>query len=125
MPRPTKYSDAKARTFCQFVSQGNFLKTACTAVGISWGTYKGWMQRKPEFAEMVRDAQVECEAFLVRSIMLEARNDPNHAKWLLTHGPMRKRWMQGGQKAVSVQASTPQPVVIRWTEREPEADDKT
>lgn len=123
MPRPTKYSEAKARTFCEFVSQGNFLKTACTAIGISWGTYKGWMQRKPEFARMVRDAQVECEAFLVRSIMLEARNDPNHAKWMLTHGPMRKRWLQG-DKALTIAPGAPQEIVIRWTDNEAEADEK-
>lgn len=121
--RPTKYSEAKARRFCEFVAQGNFLKTACHAIDISWGTYKSWMQRKPEFAKMVRDAQVECEAFLVRSIMLEARNDPNHAKWMLTHGPMKKRWMQTSEKSVSVATSTPTPVVIKWTENEDEANE--
>ena len=64
----TKYTEIKAHNICNHISNGNTLKAAAAAEGISERTIHRWKKEKPKFEEMVDQAVAVSEARLVQKI---------------------------------------------------------
>ncbi len=63
-----KYTEIKAHNICNHISNGNTLKAAAAAEGVSERTLHRWKKDKPEFEEMVNQAVAVSEARLVQKI---------------------------------------------------------
>ena len=63
-----KYTEIKAHNICNHISNGNTLKAAAAAEGVSERTFHRWKKDKPEFEEMVNQAVAVSEARLVQKM---------------------------------------------------------
>ena len=63
-----KYTEIKAHNICNHISNGNTLKAAAVAEGVTERTFHRWKKEKPEFQEMVNQAVAVSEARLVQKI---------------------------------------------------------
>lgn len=91
MGRKTKLNQPLQERICQLISAGNYIKTACQAVGISEQTYINWMKwgeksRKGvyfEFFESVKKAEAQSVARNVAVIQSAAKETWQAAAWWL------------------------------------------
>jgi len=89
--RKTKLNPQLQERICQLISAGNYIKTACQAVGISEQTYINWMKRGEksqkglyfEFFESVKKAEAQSIARNVAVIQSAAKDTWQAAAWWL------------------------------------------
>lgn len=104
--RPTKLTPELQTTICQFIREGNYISTACEAVGIWPTTYNDWLKRGEtdtegiynDFYYCVKKAEAEAEAQLVREARAHSKRNVV-APLALLDRRFRKHWGQ-----------TPQPI---------------
>jgi len=79
--RPSKLTPERTAKLCQYVAEGNYITTACQAVGIHFQTLQNWLQRADEEAkngggeyldllEALKNAEATAEAERVSRIRL-------------------------------------------------------
>ena len=104
MGRPTTLTQEVQDAIVEAIRNGNYAKAACQQAGISYNTYKSWLQRGSgvhsrlpatpeyvEFVEAVRQAEAECETEVVAWIYTKLKGDPALAmKFLALRFP--ERW---------------------------------
>jgi hypothetical protein len=56
--RPAKYFPDLAAAICRAVADGEPIRRACAAHGISWTTMYDWVHAHPEFADMLQRARI-------------------------------------------------------------------
>ena len=91
MGRKTKLNPQLQERICQLISAGNYIRTACQAVGISGQTYINWMKRGEksqkgsyfEFFEAVKKAEAQAIARNVAVIQSAAKETWQAAAWWL------------------------------------------
>lgn len=73
--RPTKLTPELQEKFCEIISKGHYISTACEALDIGTTTYKDWMTRAENgddsyrsFSSAVKNAQAKRELRLLSRI---------------------------------------------------------
>ncbi len=83
MPRRSKYTPEVVSRVCELLAEGNTRKTASLLAGISYETFRQWLQTKPAFSAAVQKAEAEAEARHVAIIRQAAAKTWQAAAWWL------------------------------------------
>jgi hypothetical protein len=78
-----KINSEMIKNVLNYVENGNFVSTACKAVGISSSAWTQLCQRNPEVKEATEKAYAQAEANAVRRICEEGHRDPKYLQWFL------------------------------------------
>jgi transposase len=82
MCRRTKLTPELKAKLIEYLKAGNYVNTACAAVGITEETFYQWM-KKTEFSEPIKKAQAEAIARNVIIIQNAAKDQWTAAAWFL------------------------------------------
>lgn len=85
MARPTKYTDATVARICEAIRTGATFELAAHYGGISYETFRVWMDEKPAFSENVTRAQADGAMPMLEMIRQAAPADWRAAGWWLEH----------------------------------------
>lgn len=96
MARPSKYTPDRVDKICSYLQQGNARKTAAVLSGITEETFHSWLKRYPGFSELIRQAEEEAIANMVKVVVNDAiqKGNAKSAQWYLE----RKRPEDWGDK---------------------------
>lgn len=100
MGRPTKLTPELQAEICELIRKGNFVETACEAVGVHKGTYYNWRNRGErsakgvycDFFNAIKRAEADGEAAHVANIAADNTNTKDwqrSAWWLERRYPQR------------------------------------
>lgn len=81
--RQSTFTEEVAEEILKRIELGSPPSVAAQACGVAPGTFKGWRDARPEFAEAVACARAGFEASLVEGITLAAADDWRAAAWNL------------------------------------------
>ena len=81
--RQTTFTDEVAEAILKRIELGTPPSVAAQACGVAPGTFKGWRDARPDFAEAVACARAEFESQSVTGITLAAADDWRAAAWNL------------------------------------------
>ena len=82
-PYNKKYTPELVKQLLTYIEAGNYITTACAAVGISQETYRAWKRRYPSFAEEASKAEAVAMARNVTIIQVAAKTQWQAAAWFL------------------------------------------
>jgi transposase len=98
--RKTKLTKEMIDKIATFIANGNYVETACKALGIGQSTYYEWMKKgregkKPyaELAETVKKAEAIAEAKRIQTILMASEETWQAAAWYLERR-YPERWGQ-------------------------------
>lgn len=77
-----KYGPEKTKEICSLLEKGNSRNDACLLADINQDTFYEWM-KKPEFAEVVKKAELKCKDFHIGIIKKAAEKTWQAAAWWL------------------------------------------
>ena len=112
--RPTKLTPELQDIICKYISDGNYLYTACAAVGITKTTYLHWLERAErednngggiynDFVIAVKSAEAEAEQKLVSVVREKAINGK---EWLPAMTLLERRhpdrWGRKDRTAITI-----------------------
>lgn len=122
--RPTKLDDERVQAILHTIRQGNTLRVAAEANGITYTTFKDWRNKFPAFSAEVEKAEAEAERSHVANIKTHSADQWQASAWWLErrrHGDWRKveEQRQTGPDGGPVQ----QRVVIEWADVPPDEDE--
>jgi len=118
--RKTKLNEELIKKICNFIRAGNYIETACQAVGIDPSTFYRWRKKGSleqdseqdslilQFCNAVKEAEAESEVALVLEIRKKATEDWRAADNILKKR-FRERWgdnlglTHGGKVEVEVE----------------------
>jgi len=90
--RPTKYHDERCDSILHYLREGNTLRVAALANGITYQTLNEWRKQYPEFSDAVSFAEAEAERSYVQSVRNASVENWQAAKFWLqarSHGDWR------------------------------------
>lgn len=78
-------------TICEYIKEGNYINTACEAVGISKHAFFMWMKKGEaesegvyrDFFDSIKKAQADGEMFLLKTIRVKSMEQWTAAAWIL------------------------------------------
>lgn len=129
MARKSKLTPQLQEKIVSLISAGNYIRTACVAVGIDEDTYFRWLKRakkgeKPytDFAEAIKKAEAAAEVLYLNRIR-KAADDGTWvaAAWFLER-KYPTRWGRKDELAVGGQEGKPIKVKLVWGEETPIAE---
>jgi hypothetical protein len=89
-----KYTPELVKQLIKYIEVGNYVKTACEAVGISEETFYSWIKDKPEFSESIKKAEAKALIRNLTIIQVAAKKNWQAAAWFLE----RKDYKNWGRK---------------------------
>lgn len=87
----SKYTPAITHQICALIADGNYVKTACEAVGIHVDTHYGWLKQYSEYSDAVKKAEAASEAWHVNNIKKAASRSWQASAWYLER-KYSQRW---------------------------------
>jgi hypothetical protein len=93
-PFNKKYTPELVKQLLTYIEAGNYIQTACNAVGVTTTTYRDWLKRYPDFAESVHTAEAIAIARNVTIIQVAAKTSWQASAWWLE----RKFYNEWGRK---------------------------
>jgi hypothetical protein len=89
-----KYKPELVEQLIKYIKAGNYVQTACDAVGISKETFYTWRKEKPDFSDAIKKAESEAIIRNVITIQNAAKRKWQAAAWFLE----RKDYERWGKK---------------------------
>jgi len=89
-----KYTPEIIQELIKYIEAGNYVETACDAVGISKDTFYRWMKEKSDFSDAIKKAESKAIARNVMIIQKAAQTSWQAAAWFLE----RKDYERWGRK---------------------------
>ena len=98
--RPTKVTEELTEKLFQYISEGNYLDTACRLAGVDYSTMRRWVQRGEkegkgiyyDFGEMLKIAEAQAEAKRVSLILKAGEFDDWKANAWYLERKYPERW---------------------------------
>ena len=90
----TKYNDEIVKELIKYIESGNYIETACDAVGIAKSTFYEWVKEKADFSNAVKKAESQAIARNLTIIQIAAKKSWQAAAWFLE----RKDYERWGRK---------------------------
>ena len=89
-----KYKPELVNELLKYIESGNYVETACKAVGLDEATYYRWLKSKSDFCEAVKKAEAKAIARNLAIIQVAAKKNWQAAAWFLE----RKAYKDWGKK---------------------------
>ena len=90
----TKYNDEIVDNLIKYIEAGNYIETACDAVGISKQTFYRWQEEKSDFSDAIKKAESKAITRNLLLIQNAAKKSWQAAAWFLE----RKDYERWGRK---------------------------
>jgi hypothetical protein len=90
--QPTKYHDDRVANILHLIREGNTLRVAALANGITYQTLNEWRKQYPDFSDAVGFAEAQAERAYVQSVRTASVDNWQAAKFWLqarSHGDWR------------------------------------
>ena len=87
----SKYTPEITHKICALIADGNYVKTACEAVGISQECHYNWIKVYDEYSEAIKKAEAASEAWHVNNIKKAASKSWQASAWYLER-KFAQRW---------------------------------
>ena len=78
-----KYTPELVNQLIHYIEAGNYIQTACDAVGISKETFYTWIKEKSDFSDAIKKAEAKAIARNLTIIQLAAPKNWQAAAWFL------------------------------------------
>jgi hypothetical protein len=91
----------------EWLEEGNTRKAAALCAGVDQSTFCDWLNRYPEFAKQVEEAEGHAEASLVSSLRLMARDGDRLAAQFILERRFHQDWRERKEQQVRVEIDDP------------------
>ena len=89
-----KYTPELVEQLIKYIETGNYIETACDAVGISKQTFYRWLEEKNDFSDAIKKAESKAIIRNVLIVQSAAKKNWTAAAWFLE----RKDYKNWGRK---------------------------
>lgn len=89
-----KYTPELVEQLIKYIEAGNYIETACGAIGLSKQTFYKWLKRKSDFSDAIKRAESKAIIRNLTIIQIAAPKNWTAAAWFLE----RKDYKNWGRK---------------------------